>query len=207
MRKTQLEKFSSIVEANGKQLVNENRTFYHGQQAVYNLELEDYTLKLGFDIETGKMSQGYFIEYKNGGGTVATSTFTKMCKMFEPKKSYGEVKWVEGDKPEVGVGATLHLYSDSYAFTVVDVINESKIVVRRCKATLKDGWKPDMQAGGFSAHTSNNASQEYTYEDDLEAVGVAYTLRNNGGWYAEGESSKGSRLVLGYRARFYDYNF
>ena len=98
----------------------------------------------------------------------------------DKSKTYGKVEWVEGSEPKVGVGVTRYLYTDSSAYTIVEVINPKKVVVRPCKATLKESFNPDFQAGGFHGHVSNNESQEYDYEDILDAPTTTITLRKDG---------------------------
>lgn len=97
--------------------------------------------------------------------------------------------------PEVGMGATVLLWSDRHAATVVEVITAKKIVIQQDKATRTD----DL---GMSD------SQDYTYERDETAPKETYTLRKNGSWVRAGSPMKdGTRLRLGVRDEHYDFSF
>jgi hypothetical protein len=108
------------------------------------------------------------------------------------------------DRPHgfaVGDGATTHLYTDSHAYTVIAVSPGGKTVtMQRDKATLDPAFKPEMHAGGFAAHTSNQHEQTYTYQPDSDGT-VRKARLTKRGW-----SSLGQRVTQG-RHEFYDYNF
>jgi hypothetical protein len=181
---------------------NGNESFYVEKQEGERTQ----GVRVVFEKESGKLlGTGFSSNYEFY--SVSGLNFTGTKKYFEGPKLYGKVEWVEGSEPEVGVGTTMSIGSDSFAGTIVEVINEKKIVVRSCKATLVEGWKPEIQAGGFSGHCLNNSSQEYTYEDNLESGGAVYTLRSNGQWHKEGQSMNSPKLKLGIRRHFHDYNF
>jgi len=96
--------------------------------------------------------------------------------------------------PEVGMGATMLLWSDRHAGTVVEVKGK-RLVWQRDKATRADTY-------GMSD------CQSYTYEANPEGETEAFTLRKNGEWVREGSSMKsGTTLGLGYRREYYDYSF
>lgn len=103
---------------------------------------------------------------------------------------------------KVGDGATVNLYSDRYAGTIIKV-TKSTITIRRDKATLSPDFKPEWIPGGFAAHCTNQDEQEYTYEPNEK--GETYTLHwskkyNRYGQPGDLTASKG-------RHEFYDYNF
>ena len=96
--------------------------------------------------------------------------------------------------PEVGMGATMLMWSDREAGTVVEVKGK-RLVWRQDKATRAD-------TNGMSD------CQSYTYEPDPEGRTEVFTLRKNGEWVREGDSQKnGTSLGLGYRSKYYDYSF
>jgi hypothetical protein len=97
--------------------------------------------------------------------------------------------------PEVGMGATVLMWTDRTACTIVEVVNDKTIVVTADKATRTDDW-------GMSD------AQSYLYETQPDGHRVTYTLRKNGAWIAQGQSMKnGNRLAIGIRNTYYDYSF
>lgn len=108
---------------------------------------------------------------------------------------------MEGAKqpePEMGMGATLLMYSDRRAGTVVAVHRKGKmlkVVVQEDKVTRTD-------KNGMSDQ------QSYSYEPNLQGAARTYTRRKDGSWVAEGESLRGgTRLLLGTRDHYHDYSF
>jgi len=207
---TQFEKLKTLAEQNGF-TVEEGKALYPKEDyiRVFVNEAGD-RLSVPFSVDTHKVSGTAFMYYSDGGGNPTQTNFTQLKEYFNPsaKKVYPVVELVEGTEPAVGVGITYNMYSDRQAYTIVEVVNEKKVVARRCTATLKESWKPEMVAGGFVAHCTNNHSQEYDYVDSEENGLKVFTLRRNGKWYAEGENIKGSKPAsMGMRKEFHDYNF
>ena len=103
---------------------------------------------------------------------------------------------------KVGDGATVNLYTDRHAGTIVKV-TKSKIAIRRDKAILSPDFKPEWIPGGFAAHCTNQSDQKYTYEPDENGqVTVIYWSKKYNRYGQPGNltASKG-------RHEFYDYNF
>lgn len=103
---------------------------------------------------------------------------------------------------KVGDGATVNLYSDRHAGTIIKV-TKSSITIQRDKATLDPNFKPEWVAGGFAGHCTNQDEQTYTYERNQN--GSTTTIRwsrkyNRFGTPGNLTASKG-------RHEFYDYNF
>lgn len=98
--------------------------------------------------------------------------------------------------PEVGMGATILLWSDRHAATIVGIERKGKkLLVQRDKAIRTDKL-------GMSD------AQAYTYERDEDADTEAFTLRKNGKWVREGTGMKsGTKLAIGYRSEYYDFSF
>ena len=205
MKKTQKEKILEVAFKNDYKEV----------------ELEDQYARDGYDkVCIEKDNKGLILVFDNDGKfcssvlstnqlfmSLGPDKFKNVINFIKPLKLYGKVEWVDEDSIVVGAGATLKHYTDCDPYTVVEVINENRIVARKCKATLSQDFKLNFVPGGFSAHCTNNYEQEYDYIDDLDAPGIVFTKRKNGRWYKEGESSSSSELKIGYRRKFYDYNF
>jgi len=202
--------FGYHVERDEKSLERQERQGYEAyyvEKSVTNKNNESSTQGVKVFFIDGKFDCAAYSNNQEVHGVSGPRNYTTTKSFFEGPKLYGKVEWTEGSAPAIGVAATLHFYSDAQAYTVVDVINEKKIVVRACTATLKDGWRPEIQPGGFAGHCTNNRDQEYTYEDREELGGRVFTLRKNGNWCEEGQESNSSKLRLGYRKAFHDYNF
>lgn len=103
---------------------------------------------------------------------------------------------------KVGDGATVVLYTDRYAGTIIKVTPLS-ITVQRDTATLDPEFKPEWIIGGFAAHCTNQEDQKYTYERDEH--GETYTFR----WSDKHQSygRPGNLRAIKGRHEFYDYNF
>ena len=103
--------------------------------------------------------------------------------------------------------ATLHLYSDSHAYEIIEEKSDTTIIVRQMKATIKPeamvALRKSFVAGGFMGHTDNSL-QEWDYESD-ESYGLE-TIRKHkdGKWYGYG----GRRFTIEAQPReVFDYNF
>lgn len=98
--------------------------------------------------------------------------------------------------PEVGMGATILMWSDRKAATVIAVSKSGKsLTVQYDKAIRTDSY-------GMSD------AQSYRYERNPEGATAEYTKRKNGQWVRKGDPVKGGqRLGLGYRDHHYDYSF
>ena len=103
---------------------------------------------------------------------------------------------------KVGDGATVYLYSDRHAGTIVKV-TKCTVTVRRDKATLDPNFKPEFIPGGFGAHCTNQDEQRYTYEPNEN--GELTTVRWSKKYNRYGQPGD-LRLGKG-RHEFYDYNF
>ena len=98
--------------------------------------------------------------------------------------------------PEVGMGATILMWTDRRAATVIGVLTSGRqIAVQEDLATRVDD-------NGMSD------AQTYEYQPNPEAAISNYTLRRNGAWIRKGESMKsGQRLTLGVRDHHHDFSF
>lgn len=96
-------------------------------------------------------------------------------------------------QPTVGDGATILMYSDRHAATIIEV-GSKHVVIQEDIAIRTDGH-------GMSD------SQSYDYERCPTAPKDIFTLRKNGRWVRKGESQKGTCLLIGHRDHYYDYSF
>lgn len=98
--------------------------------------------------------------------------------------------------PEVGMGATVLMFSDRYAATIVEVLDKGKTLVTQedtATRTDKNGQSED---------------QQYTYAPNPNAAKGTYTLRKNGTYVRQGESMKsGTILRVGVRDHYYDFGY
>lgn len=106
------------------------------------------------------------------------------------------------DNAQVGDGVTVHLWSDAHAYTIIRRSAKS-LTLRRCKATLIEGWKPEIIPGGFAGHCINQEEQEYTYEEDVNGeIVIAHWSQKKHGFYVQRRE-----YVSPGRREYYDYNF
>ena len=97
-------------------------------------------------------------------------------------------------QPEIGMGATIVMWSDRAPATVVEV-NGNKILVQH------DNWERVDNNGMSDA-------QEYVYSPNPTAGKIEFSKRKNGKWVAVGQPQKGGiTLALGFRSRYYDFSF
>lgn len=105
------------------------------------------------------------------------------------------------DNAKVGDGATVHYWSDAHAYTIVKRTAKT-LTLRRCKATLADGWKPEYIPGGFSVICTNDESQRWQYEEDEDGDIVKAHWSDTYGFRVNGCLN-----VSFGRHEHYDYNF
>lgn len=98
--------------------------------------------------------------------------------------------------PEVGMGATVLMWTDRHAATITEVSKSGKaITIQRDVAKRTDNL-------GMSD------AQSYEYTPNPDADKQVFTLRKNGAWVRKGQSMKnGERLGIGYRNEYYDFSF
>ena len=93
---------------------------------------------------------------------------------------------------EVGMGGSVHLHSDIYPVTVIEVWSAAEVKVQ------KDTWKKAPEG----------STEEYEISRDPNGEIEVFTLRTNGQWIRTGDPTKrGIRLTLGQRERYYDRSF
>lgn len=98
-------------------------------------------------------------------------------------------------EPYAGQAATLCLWTDRHAYTVVNVFASGKtLLATRDKATRID-------------NNGQSDAQVYTFQTVEFAEREKFTLRSNGRWVKQGDSKGGCALVLGHRSEYYDHSF
>lgn len=104
---------------------------------------------------------------------------------------------------KVGTGVTELLYTDSLPWEVVRVISDKTLEIRPMKAELNPNWKPEWVAGGFSAHCTNNGSQEWILSSNPDAGTIRIRkMKNRKNW-----THNGRRFSVGKAVMYHDYNF
>lgn len=121
---------------------------------------------------------------------------------------------IEQVKPEVGMGATLTIWTDREAYTIIAVSASGKqITMQKDRTTLLNPVGSDQEdalrfsPGGFVGHTSG--VQRHSYEHDATGKIVKASLRKNGRWKVAGHpaNSPGMSVQIGKRSEHYDFNF
>lgn len=97
---------------------------------------------------------------------------------------------VGAPEPEVGMGATILMWSDRHAATIVRV-TKTQVHVQRDKATRIDN-------NGMSE------SQRYTFEPNPEAAVEVFRKRKGNRWVLSGG---GASLRIGDRSSYHDFSF
>lgn len=87
---------------------------------------------------------------------------------------------------EVGMGATVYMYSDRLACTVIEIISKCKAVIQRDKAICVGG----------------SFSNKWELERDVDGVKFEIYCRN-GIWKCKDSKEK---VVIGKRDEYYDYS-
>lgn len=124
-----------------------------------------------------------------------------LCELEDDIRQYDE-RHLTPANAKVGDGATVYLYSDSHAGTIVKVTKRS-VTVRRDKATLDPNFKPEIIPGGFCGHCTNQNEQSYTYEpDENGALTTIYWSKKHNRYGLPGNPQLGKG-----RHEFFDYNF
>ena len=101
--------------------------------------------------------------------------------------------------------ANHHGYSDSNPFEIVRVVSDKTIELRSMSAERAADWKPEIVAGGFFGHCTNNGNQSkaWVIKSDPEGYTVRARLQKNGSW----KSSHGRHSLHTKAIKHYDYNF
>lgn len=100
--------------------------------------------------------------------------------------------------------ANLTLHSDAWPFEVTRTVSEKTLDIRAMAYELDPAWRPEMHAGGFAAHCSNQHSQRWIITSDESKPTTRIRLHRDGTW----RDSHGNLYRLAEQPRrFHDYNF
>jgi hypothetical protein len=165
-----------------------------------------------YQIEQGGIYGRQFTVKKKGGRLMPGTWFS--LEMAEKAKA----RYEDQDNPQVGMGATYRLATDTYACTIVEVRkNGRELVLQRDKAKLLNGFNSGAEdalvftPGGFAGHTSGEQRYEYERDPDGELIRVSRRTNRSGEtiWVQVGHRTKspGCRAQLGFRHEHYDYNY
>lgn len=95
-------------------------------------------------------------------------------------------------------------WSDVYPHEIIRRVTAKAIEIRAMIAELDPAWKPEIVAGGFAGHCTNNRSQSWIIKSDKSNDIVRIRLHKDGTWRDKG----GSKYRLDTHAiKFHDYNF
>lgn len=105
-------------------------------------------------------------------------------------------------EPEVGMGATLLMFSDRNAYTIT--------AVERFKSGKRAGQVSAVLATPDIATRSDDRGmsdhQNYTFETDPTAEPRRFRLSKDGTFRPDGDP-KGNILKVGYRSHYFDFSF
>ena len=97
-------------------------------------------------------------------------------------------------EPKVGDGATILMYSDRHAGTVI-LVGMNTIIVQEDHARRTD-------SNGMSD------AQSYEYSRNPNGRVWTFTRRKNGAWVQKGGPMRGgTRCAIGYRDKHHDFSF
>lgn len=106
------------------------------------------------------------------------------------------------ERAEVGDGVSVHLWTDSHAYTIIKRTAKT-LTLQRAKATLDPNWKPEFIPGGFCAHCTNDSEQKWIIEPNPKGEKTtAYWSDVRHGFYVDHDL----HVTAGYYEH-YDYNF
>jgi len=99
-------------------------------------------------------------------------------------------------QPEVGLGATLLMWSDRIACTITEVKTNKQGIIKSFIIQEDTATRTDQ----------NGMSETQTYEYSSNPSGSQWTckLRKNGTWKV---MNYGYGVLIGTREKYYDYNF
>jgi len=97
--------------------------------------------------------------------------------------------------PQVGMGATLLLWSDRHAYTI------HKVEDKKLWASADIAKRIDM-----NGMTESQDYDYYNFNQEDESKWELFTLRKDGRWH-KGNTLQGNILSIGTRQEYYDFSF
>lgn len=97
--------------------------------------------------------------------------------------------------PEVGMPATLIMWTDREPCTVIEVSASGKTIT--------------IQVDSYKRLDDNGMSecQEYEFSPNPNGRKIVARMAKNGRYYGSGGMKNGSRVILGHRGKYHDYEF
>lgn len=139
---------------------------------------------------------------KNSGENMSKGEVSCIVdRLFEKIKEFDATHLTPANA-KVGDGATINLWSDRHACTIIKV-TKTIVTVQRDTAILNPDFKPEFIVGGFAGHCTNQNEQSYTYERDEQ--GEVTTIHWSEKYQRYGRP--GFPTLSKGRHEFYDYNF
>lgn len=105
-----------------------------------------------------------------------------------------------GNEPQIGDGATLVMWSDRHAYTIVDI---ERFVSGKRKGQIKAVIAQRDKATRTDNHGMSE-SQSYEFQPNPLAERERFTLRSDNRYREQGTNTV---LVIGTRSEYYDYSF
>lgn len=96
--------------------------------------------------------------------------------------------------PTVGMGVTEYGWSDRHPYTIIEVINERKVVIQEDQSKLPAG-------------DSVYGRQDWIITPNPNGQILTITKRKNGKWKEVGRGKGSNTFGLGRRSRYYDPTF
>ena len=94
-------------------------------------------------------------------------------------------------------------WSDVHPYEIVRVVSPKTIEIRVMDAELDKNWKPEIIAGGFSGHCTNQGAQKWAYKSNPDYTVIRARLRKDGYFH----SANGRHVLSKTPYKFHDYNF
>lgn len=144
------------------------------------------TIKITAEFETSFFRQDNLDYYQK----MVKNTVEQLATITGPKVNLEVI-----EQPiTVGMGATKIVGSDRYPFTVIEVVNDRRLV---------------LQSDEYRRTDKNGLSelQEHEYTPNPDGSTVIVTKRKDGRWVQQGESIKGTPYHIGERRAYQDPSF
>jgi hypothetical protein len=94
-------------------------------------------------------------------------------------------------------------WSDVHPYEIVRVVSPKTIEIRVMDAELDENWKPEIIAGGFAGHCTNQGAQKWDYKSNPDYTVIRARLRKDGYFH----SANGRHVLSKTPYKFHDYNF
>ena len=116
---------------------------------------------------------------------------------------------LKAEAKEIKEFVTMCGYSDREPYEVVKMISDKTVEVRLMDAELDPEYKPNIVAGGFSGHCTNNGGKWIITKNENNPTMRIRWSEAKGQWQKAGKHISGAiRFAMADAPyKFYDYNF